>query len=301
MPSEIEGTHEIGDVSLYTKTWKPDTPPKAILVFIHGFNDHINRYYELFPTLASRGIATHAFDQRGWGASVKKPSDKGRTGPTSLVISDIVSFIKTVLPSEVPVFVLGHSMGGGEVITLMSDSQYEDLMPSIKGWLLESPFIAFPKGEEPSIFTVFFGRLAGKVLPHKQMYAPIPAEKCTQDPAVIADINNDKLLHGTGTLEGLAGMLDRTALLGEGKTVLNKGVKSIWLGHGNVDYGTSYEASKKWFEEQKGVQDKEFKTYEGFYHQLHADRPDNRGVFAKDVGDWILARSGETKGDGSKL
>jgi len=41
-------------------------------MFVHNFNDHIGRYWELFPTLASRGIAVYAFDQQGW-ASGKSP------------------------------------------------------------------------------------------------------------------------------------------------------------------------------------------------------------------------------------
>jgi acylglycerol lipase len=309
MPTEVEGTHQIGDISLYTNTWKvrpikpppqlhltghlqPDGPPVAKLIFIHGFNDHIHRYYELFPTLASRGIETAAFDQRGWGRSVHSPSQKGLTGPTSLVISDIVSFIKAQLPSNVPVFVMGHSMGGGEAITLASDPQYADLMPSIRGWVLESPFIDFPKGFAPNSVEVFLGKLAGKLLPHMQRLSPLPPENLTRDPAVVKSLKEDKLLHDTGTLEGLSGMLERTKAMAEGKTKLNKGVRSIWLGHGTKDMGTSYEASKKWIE-NCGVQDKEFKTYEGWYHQLHADLPDDRAIFAKDVGDWILARLGE--------
>src|SRR5436190_14502002 len=59
--------------------------PKARLVFIHGFSDHINAYGILFPTLATLGISTYGFDQRGWGRSVHSPSEKGLTGPTSLV------------------------------------------------------------------------------------------------------------------------------------------------------------------------------------------------------------------------
>ncbi|THV53305.1 hypothetical protein BGAL_0054g00160 [Botrytis galanthina] len=303
MYTEIEGTHKIGSQSLYTKTWKPNDPPVAKLIFIHGFSDHINRYYILFPTLASRGIEVHAFDQRGWGRSVTKPSEKGLTGPTSLVISDIVSFIKIQLPSPVPVFLMGHSMGGGEVITLASDPQYAELMNSIRGFILESPFIAFPKGFEPSFLTVFFGRLAGKFLPHKQMANKLPPENLTRDPEVIKSINEDTLMHNTGTLEGLAGMLDRTAAMNQGKTKLNPGVKSLWLGHGTEDKGTSFEGSEKWFNEQTSLKDKEFKRYEGWFHQLHADLPDNREVFAKDVGDWILARCDEdaTKAGQSKL
>jgi len=296
MVTEIEGTHKIGDQSLYTKTWKPNSQPKAKLIWIHGFSDHVNRYYELFPTLSSRGIEVCGFDQRGWGRSVRNPSEKGLTGPTSLVISDIVSFIKAQLPSPVPVFVMGHSMGGGEVLTLASDPEYEDLMPSIRGWMTESALISFSKDTEPNKFTVFFGRLAGKMLPHRQMVNKIHLEKITRDPEVMKSLEADTLCHDTGTLEGLAGLLDRTAALGSGKTKLNNGVTSLWISHGTSDSTTSCAGSKKWFDEQTTVQDKEWKPYEGWYHQLHADLPEDRPVFAKDVGDWILARSGSEEG-----
>ncbi len=77
---------------------------------------------------------------------MKKPGEQGLTGPTSQVISDIVSFIKAQLPSSVPVFVMGHSMGGGEALILASDPQHADLVKNVRGWLLESPFIGFPTG-----------------------------------------------------------------------------------------------------------------------------------------------------------
>lgn len=302
MPTEVEGTHKIGDLSLYTKTWLPDGTPKAKLIFVHGFNDHINRYYGLFPYLASQGIATYGFDQRGWGRSAATHAQQGLTGPTSLVISDIVSIIRTQLPSSVPVFVAGHSMGGGEVLTLASDSKYEDVIAQIRGWILESPFIAFPKGFEPSFLKVFFGRLAGKLLPHMKLANPIPPENVSRDPEVVQSIKDDKWLHGNGTLEGLSSLLDRTAQLESGEAKLSKSVKAVWIGCGTEDKGVSYQACKKWFEAQTQLQDKEFKTYDGWYHQLHADLPDNRDVFPKDVAGFILARcEGGRVGDGSKL
>jgi len=300
MVKEVEGTHQIGDVSLYTKSWLTDGPPVAKLIMIHGFSDHINRYYDLFPTFASKGIEVHGFDQRGWGRSVTKPSERGLTGPTTQVISDIVSFIKTQLPSPVPVFVMGHSMGGGEAIILASDPEYEDLVKEIRGWILEAPFIAFPKGFEPGAVTVFLGRLAGKVLPKMHRYSPLPPENLTRDPAVVQSLKDDKLCHDTGTLEGLSGMLDRTAAINTGVAKLSPGVRSLWLGHGTKDMGTSYEESKKWFDRQTQLEDKEFKSYDGWYHQLHCDLPEDRRVFAKDVTDWILARVGAEARD-SKL
>jgi acylglycerol lipase len=114
----------------------------------------------------------------------------------------------------------------------------------------------------------------------------------SRDPQVVEDIKADKLLHDTGTYEGLAGMLDRTAALNEGKVKLNQGVRSLWLGHGTADEGTSYPASKKWFERQTDLEDKTSRATRG---GLTCYMPICLRIapsFAKDVGDWILARVG---------
>lgn len=290
MVAEIEGTFEVGDESLYTKTWKPDGEVKAKLIVIHGFSDHIGRYYDFFPSLARAGIAVYGFDQRGWGRSVKKPGQRGLTGPTSTVLADIAAFIKAQLPSEVPVFVFGHSMGGGEALTLASTPEYEGLVEQIRGWVLESPFIAFAPEEKPNWLTVFSGRLAGKLMPNFHLVRPIPPENITRDPEVQQSIRDDALMHNTGTLEGLASLLDRTNGLSSGKLNLSPKVKSLVLMHGNGDKTCSFQGSKDWFDAQK-IEDAQFKAYEGVYHQIHADP--GKDQFYKDVADWILARCGD--------
>lgn len=254
---------------------------------IHGFSDHIGRYYGFSPTLARAGIAVYGFDQRGWGRSVTKPAQRGLTGPTSQVIADIAAFIRSQLPSEVPVFVFGHSMGGGQVLTLASDPQYEDVVKQVRGWVLESPFIGFTAEEEPGWLTVLSGRLAGKLMPHFHLHRPIAPEKISRDPEVVADIKQDDLMHDTGTLEGLAGLLDRTGALGKGQAKLSKNVKSLVLMHGDSDRVCSFDKSKEWFERQN-IEDGEFRTYEGFYHQLHSDP--GRERFYDEVRDWVLER-----------
>lgn len=184
-------------------------------------------------------------------------------------------------------------MGGAEVLTLASTPEYEDLMPSIRGWLCEAPFIGFPVGYEPNPLTVFFGRWAGKLLPRMQLKNQLAPENLSRDPEIIKDLYADDLCHDTGTLEGLAQMLDRADALNTGKTKLNKGVKSLWIGHGSGDKGTSFPASERYFKRITGVPDKEFKVYDGAYHMLHADLKEVISAFAKDTGDWILARSGD--------
>ncbi|KAI9737700.1 MAG: hypothetical protein M1818_005704 [Claussenomyces sp. TS43310] len=278
-------------VELYRKTWHPVDAPIAKLIFIHGFSDHINRYYSLFPSLAARGILCVGIDQRGWGRSVHQPSERGNTGPTSQILSDVVALIKSQLPSPVPLFLMGHSMGGGEVLTLASTPQYRDLLKDIRGILLESPYVALPPDQTPSPVTVFLGRMAGKLLPHHQISHAIPVKDVVRDPVVQKSLEDDALCHNRGSLEMFANMLDRSAALYKGTLKLNPGVQALWLAHGTADRSTSHDASKKWFDTQTdGVVDKEFKTYDGWSHQLHADLPGNGEIFAKDVGDWILAR-----------
>ncbi|KAF7547824.1 hypothetical protein G7Z17_g7453 [Cylindrodendrum hubeiense] len=288
MSTESEGTFQVGDVSLYTKTWTPTGPIHAKLILVHGFSDHVNWYSDLLRDLAKEGIQTFGFDQRGWGRSVKQPSDKGLTGPTSQVIADIAAFIQDKLPSTEPLFVMGHSMGGGEVLTLAGDAQYEGLVSQVRGWLLEAPFIGFAPEENPSFLKVAAGRLAGRLLPRFQLRHVIAADNITRDKEVALGMTNDPLCHDTGTLEGLASLLDRTAALAAGNVTLGKQVLALWLGHGDNDKACSHDVAVK-FAEQQAIEDKTIKTYKDGYHALHVDLV--KAEFTKDVAKWILERS----------
>lgn len=196
---------------------------------------------------------------------------------------------------------MGNSMGGGEVATLASDVKYEGLITRIRGLLLEAPFIAFPPGEGPSYIKVVLGKLASRILPKQPLYNPLEVEYLSRIPEVVQSVRDDALCHDTGTLEGLAGLLDRTDMLASGASKLSPKVKSLFLGHGSADKTTDPAASKRWFDKQvadAGIKDAQYKSYAGAYHQLHADLC--KEEFIRDVGDWILERTGDGKPE-SKL
>lgn len=80
----------------------------------------------------------------------------------------------------------------------------------------------------------------------------------------------DELCHDTGTLQGLAGMLDRAADLHSGNVVLGEGVGEggktrLLLLHGTEDSINDFEASREYVK-RCPVKDKTFKAYEGLYH-----------------------------------
>ena len=45
------------------------TPPRAVILGVHGFNDYSNAFAEFGAYAAGRGIAVHAYDQPGFGAN----------------------------------------------------------------------------------------------------------------------------------------------------------------------------------------------------------------------------------------
>ncbi|KAL3440186.1 Alpha/Beta hydrolase protein [Aspergillus insuetus] len=259
------------------KTWTPTTPPIAKLVHLHGFSDHIDNYYGLFPTLArQRGV-----DQRGWGRSVYDRRDRGNTGPTPLILEDIVCFIEAQLasPPAERVFLMGHSMGGGLLATLASTPRYDGLVSQLGGIMLEAPYIDLVPVRRPWIITVTLGRVLSGLFPDFQVRQNVPPHILVRDQEVQNAIRDDRFMYSIGTLEMLA-------------NILSNHVKALYVAHGTADQLTSYNATKHWFENQaNATQEREFKTYDGWSHLLHVDTPGNREIFANDCASWIRKMS----------
>lgn len=105
------------NTKFYTRQYTPTSPPKALLVFMHGFIEHIGRYEHVFPYWKNRGIAVFSFDQRGFGRTAEdkqhrsKDSSYGKTSGEDQV-KDCEWAIKAARDGldGVPTFLMGHSM-----------------------------------------------------------------------------------------------------------------------------------------------------------------------------------------------
>ncbi|KKY13719.1 putative alpha beta hydrolase [Phaeomoniella chlamydospora] len=201
--------------------------------------------------------------------------------------------------------------------------------PRFAGIILDAPWIALPPSSTPSTLKVVAGRLAAKILPRFQLPNKFDPKFVSRNPQVCEDWAKDDLCHDTVTLEGAAGMLDRHGeleSLSKGKPeattfapLYSTTVPSthsskfhslsqtpILILHGDGDLVTSYHASKALFASPSDTNSinplpflpptaRQFKTYEGGYHKLHADQEGTEEDFADDVGAWILKILDERK------
>ena len=100
---------------LYVNVWLPEVEPKAVVMLSHGMAEHSGRYARLGMALGEAGYALYAHDQRGHG----KTADQGMLGHYAdeqgwaKVVGDLASVTQTIgqRHPDVPVFLLGHSMG----------------------------------------------------------------------------------------------------------------------------------------------------------------------------------------------
>ena len=100
------------------RAWLPDGTPRAAIVALHGFNDYANAFAKPGTYWASKGIATYAYDQRGFGGGPHRRIWAGH----ETMAADLASTVRLVRARHVntPVFVLGESMGGA--IAMIGDA-----------------------------------------------------------------------------------------------------------------------------------------------------------------------------------
>jgi acylglycerol lipase len=118
--------------------WPAEGEPWAVIAGLHGMNDYANAFHLAGPVWAGQGIATYAFDQRGFGRSPNRRVWAGE----ALMTDDLRAFC-AVLRRRHPqalLVVAGESMGGAVALTAFASDRPPDadrlvlLSPAVWGW-----------------------------------------------------------------------------------------------------------------------------------------------------------------------
>lgn len=101
--------------------WKWEVEnPRAVLVIVHGAFEHQGRYKWLTEMWRSDDINVILGDLPGQGTSTRQ---RGHIDSFDEYIETIATWVKEAETYELPLFILGHSMGGLAVIRTLQEKQ----------------------------------------------------------------------------------------------------------------------------------------------------------------------------------
>ena len=127
--------------SLRLRSWLPKNSagkpvaPRAAILALHGFNDYSRAFHASGRDWAKAGVATYAYDQRGFGDH----GDAGLWAGTERLTADVRTAAKVIAARhpDVPLYLLGESMGGAVALV----AQAKAPIPEVRGTILSAPAV----------------------------------------------------------------------------------------------------------------------------------------------------------------
>ncbi len=259
-------------LNLFYRGW-PLAEPKAVLVISHGYAEHSNRYADFAKYLQSNGYSVYALDHRGHG---KSDGERAHVDSFSDYVDDLKEFVDLVTSeSSLPVYLLGHSMGGA-IATLFA-IRYQT---SLAGLLISSAFIKSAVKVSPILLAI--SGLVAKIMPMKVIVKPLDAGLVSHDPQIVEKYKTDPLNYTEGTKARMG-----SELISAGPKAL-AGIANVTIPTlvmiGSDDQIADPEGGKELFE-KLGSKDKTLKIYPGFYHEILNEL--EREKVYQDILEWL--------------
>lgn len=245
-------------------------------MLVHGFTEHSGRYEHVAQALAARNIALCAVDLRGHGRS---PGARVWIERFSEHLDDVERFVTRVRRehSGMPLFLLGHSMGGLIVALLAIDRRVE-----VEGLIFSAPAIAVSDEVFPLLRRL--AALVSRIWPRLRVVR-MGCSRLSRDPANVERFRRDPLVfHGPFPVR------TGTEILAAGDRARREAgaVRApLLILQGTADRVVDPRGSQEFYDRAASA-DKTLKLYEGLYHDLFGE-PEKEQVIAELV-DWIAAR-----------
>ncbi len=248
---------------------------RASLLLVHGAGEYPGRYDEFAAFLTRRGIAVYALGLRG----------HGKSGGERAYVRDFSDFTKDVLAlaakirgdSPRPVFMLGHSMGG-----LIAACAAAEAGTDLRGVVLSSPFFGLAL-ELPSYLKTI-AAITARIYPKFTHATTVPSDVLTHDAEAVRRHRADPEITRVVTSGLFANMLrasDRYAQIAGSIRC------AMLIAQAGEDRVVDAAHSKRFFDAVASP-DKQFKLYDGLYHEVLNET--SRQTVYDDILHWIEKR-----------
>lgn len=270
-------------LEIHWSGWLGDSEPRAVVVIAHGAGEHAGRYEHVAARLTSDGYAVYAVEHRGHGHS---------QGPRALIdrldnaVADLDSLVMLAAGEQpaLPLFLLGHSMGG--TIAVSYAIAHQD---RLNGLILSAPLAALEAAPAPMRVAA---RALSALAPRLPLFA-VDATLVSRDPAVVESYEKDPLVyHGklpVRTVAELAGAIERFPESAAAITI------PTLIMYGTGDRLCPPEGSMM-LGERIGSSDKTLTPYEGLYHEI-LNEPE-RDLVLDELSAWLGAHTERTVAPG---
>lgn len=165
----------------------PAAAPRALILLLHGATDYAGAFDEIGPRIAAAGLTALAIDQRGFGATASRGRWRGKNRMIRDAI-EAVLFLELRFGCDLPVFVLGESMGAALAVHVAARAPDLDLA----GLVLSAPGAI--SGTWRRMFGSFLTRVLRFLLPNAGFvierinaweFTPAAAIRLMSDPMVL--------------------------------------------------------------------------------------------------------------------
>ena len=233
----------------------PGDKTKAVLILVHGLGEHIQRYADWADMFRKEGIGFAGVDLPGHGRSDGRRGDIKSYIYLDEMTDILLNSCKRTFPG-IPVFIYGHSLGGGIVLDYLIRRN-----PDIKGAIVTSPWLRL--SFEPSRNKLLLAKVMKNIIPGLIQPSGLIVSHISHDENVVGKYKTDPLVHGKISV-GLF-----YAAMSAAKYSLTHAselkIPTLIL-HGSDDMITSPEGSRKFAGDNSLV---DLKIWEGGYHELH--------------------------------
>jgi acylglycerol lipase len=263
--------------------------PKAVVFFVHGLGEHCKRsaYTHLFKEYGKVGIAVLALDMRGFGRTGRRSGRLGKSDGFKQNIQDVDLIIDKFNPFKpLPLFVQGHSLGGGTALRYAFENQSKVMGCIACSPMIEAVIAPSVKGQDSNVFQkAIMGLVTNKLLQQVILTLPFDANVISRDPEAIRDFKEDPFNHTKVNILLLKEMFEN------GQFLLEQASKSFSIPfygvHGTDDGLTAHDSTAKFVDLIPSI-DKTFISFLDHKHELHNEI--GKTLIIQSYIQWILTR-----------
>lgn len=259
--------------SLALHRWEPEQQPRAVVLALHGFNDHGGSFAAISEDLTTAGVLLYAYDQRGFGATPQI----GRWAGKQALAADarLAAGLLRRRHPDLPLFLLGKSMGGAVAILALAqedgsaDQEADVAEPLVDGLALLAPAVlgmAVMPGHHR--LALWLAERLAPGLPLSVELGQALGYRPSDQPEVMAALRDDPLVLDHPRVEAVAGLAELMDAAAQAGPALNLPVLLL--------YGTRDDLVPKQaicvllggVEAGSGPEHWQVRIYDGGYHML---------------------------------